>query len=312
MEKQIVLISCPVGKLARRCFEDGFAQLKRIELVFCDRSALGFESYLSQASIVVDWQLSAEEIVDAENLKFFYCWGVGTDKIDLASLRARGVLVRKLNVFCARSIAEYVLMQVLVWERELLKWNEKGKTGHWLWHERNDFLFRELSDLNIVILGLGSIGKEIAKLFSKLGTRPYVATRNKNAHWDDLEFCDVISFSDIYEVLPTCDYLSVNIPLDESTVHIIDKKILSMLNNRSVIINTSRGRIIYEKDLVYYLRNNLIRGASLDVTLKEPLPENNAFSGLDNVIITCHHSGYSRLAVVNFCNALIDDVRRIY
>lgn len=254
---------------------------------------------LKDVDILVTWNAPSKLIKSGSRLKFLQIWGAGLDKIDYAEAQKRGIIICDSGGCMANAIAEYVLMQILVWERDLMKWDKLAKAGSWTWEERNRYPFSELSSKTLGVVGLGRIGQKVVLRASAFGMKIYGIKKNPSKIQEivkkRLHFLS--KPCSLNSVLPKIDYLSLNIPLTQETYHLIDKRRISYLKSTAVIINTSRGPIIDEEALCQALENNKIRGASLDVTEIEPIKPNSRLAKSNKVILTCHHSGYTIQAI---------------
>ena len=146
------------------------------------------------------------------------------------------------------------------------------KNGHW---NANLFQGRELAERNICVIGTGSIGKKVIQLSSVLGMN--VSSANSKT-----------TFHELNKMLFVADIISLNLPLTDTTMHLINKDTLSKLKSNVVLINTSRGGLINEKALYTFLKENKEATAVLDVLEAEPPPKYFYLNKLENVIITPH------------------------
>lgn len=259
-----------------------------------------------EADVLICWRAPEGLIKDIRGLKLIQVWGAGIDQIDVASARKRNIIVCNTQGAMANAIAEYVLMQVLVWERDLFYWNKIAHLGQWDWEMRNSNPFIELNDRILGVIGLGMIGREVVKKAATLGLRVHGITKNPSKIGEEgkKQLYFLGGLEEMEGVMANADYLSLHLPLTEETHHLIDNQFLRQMKPNSVLINTSRGGLIDEYALANILRNKQIRGASLDVLTNEPekmrtTPIFSPLNGLENVILTCHQAGYTTRAIKN-------------
>jgi phosphoglycerate dehydrogenase-like enzyme len=147
----------------------------------------------------------------------------------------------------------------------------------------------ELYDKTLGIVGLGTIGKKVARLGRAFGMRVqyFDIARLTEDEADALG----VKFRLLRELIRTSDIVSLHVPLNSSTRHIIGAEELALMKPTSIIINTSRGPVIDETALAATLAAGKIFGAGLDVFDQEPPPSNNPLFRLDNVVLTAHFAG---------------------
>jgi len=254
-----------------------------------------------RADVLICWRASEELIKNINGLKLIQVWGAGIDQIDIKAATERNIIVCNTKGAMANAMAEYVLMQILVWERDLFYWNKIAHLGAWDWEKRNSNPFIELSDRCLGIIGMGMIGTEVAKKAAGLGLRVWVITKNPSKVEEELkeQLCFLGGLEKMEEVAASVDYLSLHLPLTDETHHLVDNKWLQQMKPNSVLINTSRGAIIDEQALAIILKDRRIRGASLDVLENEPISPDNPLKEIENLILTCHQAGYTTRTIKN-------------
>jgi phosphoglycerate dehydrogenase-like enzyme len=167
----------------------------------------------------------------------------------------------------------------------------------------------ELFDKTLGIVGLGTIGKKVARLARAFGMRVqyYDIVRLS----EDAEDALGVRFRLLRELLATSDVVSLHVPLDASTRHMIGAAELAAMKGEAVLINTCRGPVVDEAALHRALSDNRLFGAGLDVFDQEPPPADNPLLGLDNVVLTAHFAGPTwDNHVARFRNAF-DNVQRV-
>jgi phosphoglycerate dehydrogenase-like enzyme len=233
----------------------------------------------------------------------------GADRlIDSELARSSNVSVTTASGIHAVPIGEYVIGAMIAFAKGFPRAFRGQQESTW-----RPYIASELEDATVGILGLGAIGRHVAKLAKGFGMR-VIATRRsqeKRASGADAgeEYVDEMFARDgIRALLGECDYVVVAVPLTEESRHLIGEAELAAMKRNAVIVNIARGAVIDQQALIRAVKNGVIGGAALDVTDPEPLPPDSELWRLDNVMITPHISGgtpkYMDRAIELFCDNL--------
>jgi D-3-phosphoglycerate dehydrogenase len=219
----------------------------------------------------------------AGQLKVIARTGVGYDAIDLAAASEAGVAVCNVPGVNRRSVAELAIAFMLMSGRRIAPNMHDVRDGGWTRQGG-----RELGTATLGIVGLGAIGKTVAKLAHGFGM-----TVVAHDPWWDAGFAEAqnIARRSLDELLAESDFVSLHIALTDDTHHLIDAQALARMKPTAHLINTARGPIIDEAALIEALCANRIAGAALDVVEHEPLPADSPLRSLTNVILTAHIGG---------------------
>ncbi|MDJ0665207.1 MAG: hydroxyacid dehydrogenase [Acidimicrobiia bacterium] len=232
--------------------------------------------------------------------------GVGLDNIDMDACAARGVVVHPATGANALAVAEYVVAAVLVLFRGAYQANASMLSGSW---PRAELQGRETSGKTLALVGLGGIARLVAERAVALGMRvraydPFLDVEDDA--WSRVQRVDAID-----DLLRGADAVSVHVPLNDETRHVLDAARLDLLAPNAVVVNTARGGIVDDAALAEALRSGRLGGAALDVFEVEPLTADAAeiFAGLDNVVLTPHIAGLtaesnSRVSDITVANVL--------
>jgi hypothetical protein len=263
------------------------------DIVFC-KNRFDVVKHFSSADICFLYGYGSHLMIHNTKPKLLYFPLLGLDFLVNKQIPGN-FKIEKPPAYSARSIAEYCIsmtivlsrnMQYTFYNQRIKKWDQKPVLC-------NSFV--SISSMKIGILGVGNVGKVIAKHFKKLGC--FVTGCDKNVI-KDLTFIDKWFYANELRIfLETIDVLIVALPLDGETRNLIGIEELKSLGSASYLINISRGDIINEKDLIKVLKTKIIKGAVLDTFTHEPLSRTSAFYNLDNLIITPHISGNINLFV---------------
>lgn len=228
----------------------------------------------------------------AKKLKAISKYGAGLDNIDLKTAKELGIAVDKAAGANAESVAELAVGMFFLLARNIPAAVKSVKSGGW---ER--IRGAELRGKTAGIIGLGNIGREVARMAAGLGMKitaydPYI-----NAG-DEFIKKYSIKFAGRDEVIREADFLTLHVPYVEETKHMINGNTLSMMKEGAYLVNVSRGELTDEDALYEALKSGRLAGAAQDVFSKEP-PGKHPLLELDNFILTPHIGAYTREANVN-------------
>ena len=216
-------------------------------------------------------------------LKYVSKYGVGLDKLDLVAAKELGIPVSNCPGVNQVSVAEHVLALLLSFEKNIHTQYQSVQNGSWKRRTGH-----EIFGKTIGIIGLGAIGKELAKRAQGLGLKVLTYDINRDVdflnNYQEVEF--VNSIEDIYS---KADIISLHIPHNKHTEHLINNDVIfNKLKKSPIIINTSRGKLIEVDAVIEGLKAEKIRGYLTDVLIVEPIAQGEKLIGVDNVIITPH------------------------
>lgn len=218
-------------------------------------------------------------------LKLIARHGIGCDNVDVAAATRLGIQVTFTPAASTNAVAEHTMALILALAKEVIPGDRMTKAGQWK-DFRRDYEGVELMSSTLGLIGVGRIGTNVAKAaaygfgMKVIAYDPYADPRKTDPCIELLDSREA--------VLEQADFVSVHMPLTEETRGSIGQAFLSRMKNGAFLINTSRGEIVNEPELAAALRRHEIRGAALDVYCTEPLPADNLFRELDNVICSAH------------------------
>ncbi|MEN8246266.1 MAG: C-terminal binding protein [Thermodesulfobacteriota bacterium] len=223
--------------------------------------------------------------------------GVGYDRIDLDKATEKGIAVTNIPDYCIDEVSTQTIALMLSLGRRLFMVDDMVRKQHVNFVPPNRKalaggirpVFR-LNEQTLGVLGFGKIGTATALKAKGLGMRviacdPYVYTPIMQSHG--------VMAVDFDTLLEQSDYICINAALTPETMGLFDKAAFNMMKPTAYIINTARGEIVNEPDLVAALKTGRIAGAGLDVTASDPIPEDDPLLDLPNVILTGHSAWYS-------------------
>jgi len=244
---------------------------------------------------------------DAPKLKLIQLLSAGYDRADIpAAIKAK---VPMCNNGGANSVAvsEHAVLLMLAVSRRLITQHANVTAGRW--HGNAPPTVHQVREKVLGIIGLGTIGKKVARLAQAFGMHVtyYDIARLKEEQEDALG----VRFRLLPEILRNSDIVSLHVPLNDSTRHMIGKQELAMMKKSAIIVNTSRGPVIDEKAMTEALSRNQLFGAGLDVFDEEPTPPDNPLLKLDNVILTAHLAGPTWESNITRLRNGFDNVQRV-
>ncbi|MBE1205271.1 2-hydroxyacid dehydrogenase [Aminobacter carboxidus] len=230
--------------------------------------------------------LSDTEMSRLPDLKLVSAYGAGYENVDVEAARRRGVHVTHAPNTNTETVADHALALMLTVARDICQRDRRLRAGAWgaIRSARPT-----LSGAALGIIGLGNIGKAVARRGEAFGMRVAYASRNRVA---DVTWAHV---ADPVALASQSDFLVVACPGGPATRHLVDRRMLTALGPDGFLVNVSRGMVVDTEALIEALRDHRIAGAGLDVFEGEPeLPA--ALAGLDNVVLTPHMAGRSPAA----------------
>ncbi|HSG83760.1 MAG: D-2-hydroxyacid dehydrogenase [Nitrosopumilus sp.] len=249
--------------------------------------------------------ITKEMIEKADNCKIIARVGVGLDNVDQESAKAKDIRVINAVEGAMNAVAELVLGLMLSLARQTARGDRAIRNEQWL---KKELKGTELRGKYLGIIGLGNIGKRLGRLARAL---------NMNIIGYDVmpideEFAKEVGLmkADLSTLLQSSDYISIHVPLLDSTYHLLDAEKMSTMKKTAKIINTSRGGVVDEDALYNALKNGTLGGAALDVFEKEPAI-GTKLAELDNVILTPHIGAQTKEAQSLAANVIAEKIIQI-
>ena len=243
----------------------------------------------------------SEYLPKLRQLRWIHSTHTGIDHLFSSNRIKSDVIVTNIGHINSRRVAEFVVALVLYGAKNIA--THDGLQRKKKWHGVSS---KELGETTLGILGLGSIGQQVARMASSLNINVIATKRNPI----EMENVTVLPQDKYHEVLKVADYIAITLPLTRDTEGMIGENELRMMKKKACLINVSRGKIIQEDALLTALREKWIAGAYLDVFSDEPLTKNSPFYSLKNVLIT-HHSSYaSQNSMIEIFDVFLENLRR--
>jgi phosphoglycerate dehydrogenase-like enzyme len=274
-----------VLEIARSLTPAGF------ELLIADIGTPEFYAAAAQAEYYLGLarQMGGEFFRSAPNMKLVQLLSAGYDRVDIEAARKAKVPVSNNGGANAIAVAEHTIMLILAVLKRVVRFHNDVVAGKWRVGGFDDQRVYELSRKTLGIVGLGNIGKKVARRAAAFDmvVQYYDIARLTEAEEDALG----VRFVLLPELLRTSDVVSLHVPLDDSTRHLLGAREFAQMKPGAILINTCRGPVVDEAALHAALKSGQVAGAGLDVLVEEPPATNHALFSLPNVTLTPHSAG---------------------
>ena len=260
----------------------------------------------ADAILVTYAKLNENILRSLKNCKAIGRFGIGVDNIDLKVAGELGISVNYVPDYCLDEVSDQAMAMIISMARKIPQSNKLVQSGRW---EMPAVVpMYRLRGKTVGLIGFGNIPrlmtpKAQAFGFNVIASDPYAPKELFEKYG-----VESVSMDELYE---RSDFISVHAPLLPETKGLVNKDAFKKMKDTAIIVNTARGPLINEKDLIEALDKNIIGGAGLDVVETEPLPENSPLIGRDNVILAPHTAFYSVEALEELQTKAASDVARV-
>ncbi|MEO8344804.1 MAG: D-2-hydroxyacid dehydrogenase [Betaproteobacteria bacterium] len=263
---------------------------------------------LAGATIAVSNKVPLREAALAHlpQLRMIAVAATGTDIVDLAACRARGIVVSNIRNYATASLPEHVFALALALRRNLIGY--RNDVEHGLWQRADTFCLLtypigDLAGSTLGLIGFGALGRSVAKLGLAFGMQVIAYDPMPQAMPE-------VRMTDVDDILRRSDIVSLHLPLTEETRNLIGREELARMKPGALLINTARGGLVDEHALADALRAGTIGGAGFDVLTMEPPPDDNPLLQLrqSNFILTPHVAWASAQAMQALADQLVDNI----
>jgi phosphoglycerate dehydrogenase-like enzyme len=274
-----------VTDIARALTPPGF------ELVAADFGTPEFYAAAAEAEYFLGLArtMGTEFFRSAPKLRLVQLLSAGYDRVDVEAARKAGVPVASNGGANAIAVAEHTILLMLAVLKQLVRFHQDVVAGRWRPPASSESPVYELAGRTVGIVGLGNIGKKVARRAAAFDARVqyYDIVRLTEAEEDALG----VRFVLLSELLRTSDVVSLHVPLTDATRRMIGARELALMKPGAILVNTCRGPVVDETALYQALSGRRIAGAGLDVLVDEPPPKDHPLFGLPNVTLTPHSAG---------------------
>jgi D-3-phosphoglycerate dehydrogenase len=304
-DRPLVILAGPINAA-------GHANLEReARVVLCeDETEAGFVKVAAEADGILfraKPRCSESLMAACKKLKVVGRHGVGLDTIDIPAATTLGIAVVHAPGSNSQAVAEHALMLMLVSVKRTVPIDRMTRAGDW--GGRRDSQNTELSGKTLGIVGVGNVGRRVAKFAGALGMRvlgydPYVPE-------DELKRRGVEPVKSLEALLPQIDVLTCHTPLTPETKHMINHTTLGLMKKGAIYVNTSRGGVQQEEALFEALTRGQLAAAGIDVWEEEPASRDNKIFNLDNVVCSSHVAGVTKEASRQASLQVTDEMLRV-
>ena len=247
-------------------------RIKDADVILCNKSSM-----------------SEKDLSGAKNLKYIGLFATGYNNVDLEYTRKHGITVCNAGSYSTEAVAQHVFAFILHYYNTISRYDEFVKNKGWI--NTNKFSpFMEMKELfgkTIGIIGYGSIGQKVAVIANAFGMN--VLAYSRSALKEKIQ-SDEVTYAAVDEILGKSDIVTIHCPLNKDSEKMCNKEFFTKMKKDSLFINTSRGGVVNQEDLMWALNNNVIQYAALDVIEKEPMPEDCKLIETKNLVITPHEA----------------------
>lgn len=251
-------------------------------------------------------KISRNVIDQLTNCKMLIRYGVGLDNVDIKAASEKGIYVCNTPNYGTYAVAEHAFALLMSMNRRILFLDQQVRNH--IWDMEGIPPVYSLSNKGLGIVGFGNTGRYLAKMAAAFNMKvvvydPFISQEIANEH--------KVRTSGFDELIRNSDHISIHAPLTDETRYLFNKDVFQEMKKTSIIVNTSRGGLINQNDLLWALKNERIAGAALDVFENEPLDPQSELLTLHNVVLTPHVAWYTEESIVNLHQEVIDDVLRV-
>lgn len=250
---------------------------------------------------------NASDFDQLPSLKYIGVLATGYNIIDTEAAKAHGVVVTNIPAYSTNSVAQMVFAHLLNITNSVQHYTDEARAG--VWSKNPDFSYQntllvELHRKKIGIVGLGNIGKAVARIAIGFGMEVFAYTTKSH-----FQLPPEIHKMDLDDLFGECDIVTLHCPLTPKTKNLVNAERLKTMKSTAILINTSRGPVVNEQDLADALNNGTIYAAGVDVLSEEPAATNNPLLTARNCFITPHIAWATKEARIRLMEITIENIK---
>ncbi len=250
---------------------------------------------------------NASDFDQLPSLKYIGVLATGYNIIDTEAAKAHGVVVTNIPAYSTNSVAQMVFAHLLNITNSVQHYTDEARAG--VWSKNPDFSYQntllvELHRKKIGIVGLGNIGKAVARIAIGFGMEVFAYTTKSH-----FQLPPEIHKMDLDDLFRECDIVTLHCPLTPKTKNLVNAERLKTMKPTAILINTSRGPVVNEQDLADALNNGTIYAAGVDVLSEEPAATNNPLLTARNCFITPHIAWATKEARIRLMEITIENIK---
>jgi D-3-phosphoglycerate dehydrogenase len=270
----------------------------------CDEAATVAELQGVNAVIATAENYSAAVLRALPELRVVARAGVGYDRVDVPAATALGIPVTITPTANHEAVAEFALALLFAVTKSIVAWDKQTRAGGWPRESR-----MPIRGKTIGIVGLGRIGKSMAVRCLALGMKVVAAEQFPDRAFLAKHGVELVEFD---ELLARSDFITIHCPLNEQTAGLFNRRAFAKMKPGGVLINTARGKLVVEADLLAALESGQLAGAGLDVFEQEPPSPDNPLFRLDSVVVSPHIAGNDELSLENMGIEAAECIAKLY
>jgi len=281
-----------------------------IQIVDCNGKCVSEDDVIRYArhadALVTQFVPITRRIIEhLEQCKVIVRYAIGLDSIDIQAATERRIMVANVPDYCISEVSDHALALILALVRKISLMDRDVRNG--VWSYKKAVPVRRLSDMTLGLIAFGNIARRVAAKAEAFGFKrvlvhdPYVSDGRQYPRYD---------FVSLDTLLEQADIISVHAPTTAETKHLINRQTLSQMKTSSFLVNTSRGALVNEADLVAALREGKLAGVALDVLENEKDVTNHPLFEFANVIITPHMAWYSTGSIAELQRKVAEQVKQ--
>jgi phosphoglycerate dehydrogenase-like enzyme len=284
-----------------------FPQVRVIHLPRYDE----LDAQISDAEVVIAWSIRPEQIKSARKLRWIHSPAAAVHQLMYSEITDSDIVVTNARTVHGPVVAEHVIAQIFALAKKLPQAVRLQRNRVWgqenLWNDVPRV--REVAGATLGLVGLGSIGREVAKRAAALGMN-VIAVREHPEKETPEGVQAVLSATRLDELLAQSDYVVLAVPVTSATSALMNRDRLAKMKAGACLINVGRGPLLDERALAEALRSGHCGGAALDVFTKEPLPSDSPLWELDNLLITPHTAALTEKLWSRHYDLIRENLRR--
>lgn len=256
------------------------------------------------AGVIAGGEIFSPAVLNAlPDLRVIARCGVGFDRVDIPAATERGIAVTITPTANHEAVAEQAITLLFAVAKSLVKYDQKMRQGGW-----REGLLKPVRGSVLGVFGLGRIGRSMARKSLGLGMRVIAHDAYPDTAFAEEHSVELVDFDTL---LAQSDYVSIHAPLNEHTEGLFNREVFAKMKAGSVLLNTARGPLVKEADLVEALQSGHLSGAGLDVFEQEPTPAKHPLFELDNVALSPHVAGLDERAQDDMANEAADCIVKL-
>lgn len=242
-------------------------------------------------------------------LKAISAFSVGFDQVDSKYAKGKKIKIGYTPNVLTVATADLTIILILDMLRRVSEGDRLIRKGNWKGvFGADSYVGEEVAGKTLGIMGLGRIGKAVAKKAQTFGIN--IIYHNRNRLPRKQENALKVKYATFNELFKKSDIISLHVPYTSQTHELVNKSLLKKMKKSSFLVNTARGKIINEKDLVFALRKKIIAGAALDVFYHEPIGKNHPLTKLENVVLAPHIGSSSKETRDKMAALTVENLKR--